>query len=174
MHLRAALMSSGQSYGMRRLVTALAKSGLRIGRYKVRQLIQHSGLRPVWKRKFVRTTDSKHALPVAQNVLARQFTPAAPNLACALDITYIRTGAIWLFLSVVIDLFSRRVVGWATAPSMPATLVCAALSKVITARRPAAALVVHLDFGHRYASDQYQTLLTAGLVWLCLQHEPQS
>jgi hypothetical protein len=111
-HLRAAFMSSGQSYGSRRLVTALANSGLHVGRYKVRRLMQQASLKPLWKRKFVHTTDSKHALPIAPNVLARQFNPAAPNLAYASDITYIRTGAGWLYLAVVLDLFSRRVVGW--------------------------------------------------------------
>ena len=133
-------MSSGQSYGSRRLVTALASSGLQVGRYKVRRMMQQAGLKPVWKRKFVHTTNSKHALPIASNVLARQFNPAAPNVAYALDNTYIRTGAGWLYLAVVLDLFSRRVVGWAMAPSMPATLVCDALRMAIHARRPAAGL----------------------------------
>ena len=140
MHLRAAFVSSGQSYGSRRLVTALASSGLQVGRYKVRRMMQQAGLKPVWKRKFVHTTNSKHALPIASNVLARQFNPAAPNVAYALDNTYIRTGAGWLYLAVVLDLFSRRVVGWAMAPSMPATLVCDALRMAIHARRPAAGL----------------------------------
>jgi len=158
-HLRAAFMSSGQSYGSRRLVTALANSSLHVGRYKVRRLMQQASLKPVWKRKFVNTTDSKHALPIAPNVLARQFNPAAPNLAYASDITYIRTGAGWLYLAVVLDLFSRRVVGWAMAPSMPATLVCDALRMAIQARRPAAGLIVHSDRGSQYASNQYQALL---------------
>jgi len=158
-HLRAALMSSGQSYGSRRLVTALANSGLKVWRYKVRQLMQQASLKPVWKRKFVHTADSKHVLPVAQNVLARRFNPAAPNLAYASDITYIRTGAGWLYLAVVLDLFSRRVVGWAMAPSMPAALVCDASRLSIKARRPAAELVVHSDRGSQYASDQYQVLV---------------
>lgn len=159
-HLRAAFMSSGQTYGSRRFVRALANSGLQVGRYKVRRLMQQASLKPVWKRKFVHTTDSKHALPVAPNVLARQFNPVAPNLAYASDITYIRTGAGWLYLAVVLDLFSRRVVGWAMAPNMPAALVCAALRMAIQARRPAAGLVVHSDRGSQYASDQYQALLT--------------
>lgn len=154
-HLRAAFMSSGQSYGSRRLVAALANSGLQIGRYKVRRLMQQGSLKPVWKRKFVHTTDSKHALPVAPNVLARQFNPAAPNLAYASDITYIRTGAGWLYLAVVLDLFSRRVVGWAMAPSMPASLVCDALRMAIKARRPAAGLVVHSDSNNVYASHSW-------------------
>jgi putative transposase len=152
-HLRAAFMSSGQSYGSRRLVVALANGGLQVGRFKVRRLMQQASLKPIWKRKFVHTTDSRHALPVALNVLARQFNPAAPNLAYASDITYIRTGAGWLYLAVVLDLFSRRVVGWAMAPSMPATLVCDALRMAIQARRPAAGLIVHSDRGSQYASE---------------------
>ena len=158
-HLRAAFASSGQSYGSRRLVTALVNNGLQIGRYKVRRLMRQGGLKPVWKRKFTHTTDSKHGLPVAPNLLARQFNPAAPNVAYASDITYIRTGAGWLYLAVVLDLFSRKVVGWAMAPSMPATLVCEALHMAVQQRRPAPGLIVHSDRGSQYASDQYQALL---------------
>ena len=121
-------MASHQSYGSRRLVTAMANAGVRIGRYKVRRLMRQAALKPVWKRKFVHTTDSKHGLPVAANVLNRQFNPAAPNLAYVSDITYIRTGAGWLYLATVLDLYARKVVGWAMAPSMPAQLVCDALS----------------------------------------------
>jgi putative transposase len=114
----------------------------------------------------VHTTDSKHALPVAPNVLTRQFDPAAQNLAYASDITYIRTGAGWLYLAVVLDLFSRKVVGWAMAPSMPAALVCDALRMAIQVRRPAAGLILHSDRGSQYASDQYQALL-AGHGFVC-------
>jgi transposase InsO family protein len=158
-HVRAAFMGSGQSYGSRRVVTALVHSGVAIGRYKVRRSMRHANLKPVWKRKFVHTTDSKHDLPVAPNVLARQFNPAAPNVAYVSDITYIRTGAGWLYLAIVLDLFSRKVVGWAMAPSMPAGLVCDALRMAIQQRRPSAGLIVHSDRGSQYASAQYQTLL---------------
>jgi putative transposase len=164
-HLRAAFSRSGHSYGSRRLVAALANDGLQIGRFKVRGLMRQANLKPVWKRKFVHTTDSKHCLPVASNVLDRQFQPAAPNLAYASDITYIRTAAGWLYLAVVLDLFSRKVVGWAMAPSMPAELVCDALRMAIAQRRPAAGLIVHSDRGSQYASQQYQSLLAEqGLV----------
>jgi transposase InsO family protein len=96
-HLKAAFMASHQSYGSRRLVTALANEGFQIGRYRVRSLMRKAALKPVWKRKFVHTTDSKHDLPIAANVLNRQFNPTAPNLAYVNDITYIRTGAGWLY-----------------------------------------------------------------------------
>lgn len=158
-HVRAAFTASGQSYGSRRLVAALANKGVQIGRYKVRRLMRQASLKPVWKRKFIHTTNSKHDLPIAPNILARQFNPTAPNVAYVSDITYIRTGAGWLYLAVVLDLFSRRVVGWAMAPTMPAELVCAALRMAVQQRRPPAGLIVHSDRGSQYASDQYQALL---------------
>jgi len=153
-------MRSGQSYGSRRLVTALANRGLQVGRYEVRRLMQQASLRPVWERKFVHATDSKHALPVAPNMLARQFNPAALNLAYASDITYIRTGAGWLYLAVVLDLFSRRVMGWAMAPSIPATLACDALRMRYrhAVQRPNWSSIPIA--AAQYASDQYQAMLT--------------
>ena len=158
-HLRAAFTDSHQSYGSRRLVTAMANRGIEIGRYKVRTLMRESNLKPVWKRKFVNTTNSNHDLPVAKNILARKFSPSVPNVAYVSDITYIRTQEGWLYLATVLDLFSRKVVGWAMAPAMPADLVCNALQMAISHRRPAAGLIVHSDRGSQYASAQYQTLL---------------
>ena len=95
------------------MLTELANRGVTVGRFKIRRLMRQAGLKPVWKRKFVHTTDSKHDLPIAANVLGRRFNPAAPNMAYVSDITYIRTDAGWLYLAVVIDLFSRKVIGWA-------------------------------------------------------------
>jgi putative transposase len=130
------------------------------GRYKVRSLMRQAALKPVWKRKFVHTTDSKHDLPIAANVLNRQFNPTAPNLAYVSDITYIRAGAGWLYLATVLDLlYARKVAGWAMAPSMPAKLVCDALNMAIQQRRPAAGLIVHSGRGSQYASALYQDLL---------------
>jgi transposase InsO family protein len=159
-HLKAAFAASHQSYGSRRLVTALAAQGMQVGRCRVRRLMRQAGLKPVWKRKFIHTTNSKHDLPIAANILDRQFNPVAPNVAWVGDITYIRTGSGWLYLAIVLDLFSRKVVGWAMAPSMPAELVCAALRMAILQRGPAPGLVVHSDRGSQYASDQYQALLS--------------
>jgi hypothetical protein len=128
---------------------------------KIRPLqMRKAALKPVRKRKFVHTTDSKHDLPVAANVLNRQFNPSAPNLAYVSDITYIRTGAGWLYLATVLDLYARKVVGWAMAPSMPAKLVCDALNMAIQQRRPGPGLIVHSDRGSQYASELYQDLLT--------------
>jgi putative transposase len=91
-HLKSAFAASQQSYGSRRLVTAMADAGFQIGRFKVRSLMRQAALKPVWKRKFVHTTNSKHDLPIAANVLDRQFNPPAPNRAYVSDIMYIRTG----------------------------------------------------------------------------------
>ena len=158
-HLKAAFSASHQSYGSRRLVTAMKNQGFTIGRYKVRSMMRKAALKPVWKRKFIHTTDSKHGLPVAANVLNRQFNPIAPNTAYVSDITYIRTDAGWLYLAIVLDLYARRVVGWAMAPSMPAKLVCDALNMAIGQRAPAPGLIVHSDRGSQYASALYQDLL---------------
>lgn len=121
--------------------------------------MRKASLTPVWKRKVIHTTDSKHDLPVAANVLNRQFNPVAPNMAYVSDITSIRTGAGWLYLAIVLDLYARRVVGWAMAPSMPAKLVCDALNMAIEQRQPAPGLIVHSDRGSQYASELYQDVL---------------
>lgn len=125
--LQAAFSASGRSYGSRRLCASLQNQGIGVGRYRVRTLMRINGIRPVGKRKFIHTTDSRHALPIAGNVLDRQFNPAAASVAWVSDITYIRTRSGWLYLAAVMDLFSRKIVGWAMAPNMPAELVCSAL-----------------------------------------------
>lgn len=98
-HLQSEFEASGRCYGSRCLQGALNGQGLRIGRYRVRRLMRAHQLKPVWKRKFVHTTDSKHHLPVFENVLDRQFTPNTANRAWAADITYILTGSGWLYLA---------------------------------------------------------------------------
>ena len=158
-HMQAAFAASGQSYGSRRLCVAMRERGIEVGRYHVRTLMRINDIHPIWKRKFIHTTDSRHALPIADNVLDRQFEPVAANLAWVADITYIRTRSGWLYLAVVMDLFSRKIVGWAMAPSMPSELVCSALQMALSHRQPPAGLVVHSDRGCQYASDAYRALL---------------
>ena len=157
--LQAAFAASGQSYGSRRLHTALLGDGIAIGRFRVRSLMKRHHLHPVWKRKFVNTTDSKHDLPIAPNVLDRQFDVEQPNQAWVCDITYIRTRSGWLYLAAVMDLYARKIVGWAMAPDMPAQLVCSALQMAIATRCPAPGLIVHSDRGSQYASAAHQALL---------------
>ena len=98
-------------------------------------------------------------MPMSPNVLARQFEIPLPNQAWVSDITYIRTRSGWLYLAAVLDLYSRKIVGWAMAPEMPAALVCAALHMAIVQRKPGVGLVVHSDRGTQYASAQHQGLL---------------
>lgn len=157
--LRAAFTASGRSYGSRRLACVLQNQGLEIGRYKVRTLMRKEGIKPVWKRKFLHTTDSRHDLPVAENLLDRQFNPSRPNQAWTSDITYIRTQTGWLYLAAVMDLYSRRIVGWAMAPHMRTELVAAALQMAIRQRQPGPGLLLHSDRGSQYASSEYQQLL---------------
>lgn len=157
--VQAAFKASAGCYGSRRLRAALQAEGVTIGRYRVRRLMRALGLKPAWRRKFVHTTDSRHELPVAGNRLDRQFSPPAPDRAWASDITGIRTGRGWLYLAAVMDLYSRRIVGWAMAPAMPAELVCTALQMAITLRKPAPGLIVHSDRGSQYASHAHTELL---------------
>ena len=157
--LQSVFETSGRSYGSRRLHGALNAQGIRIGRYRVRSLMRVRRPEPVWKRKFVHTTDSEHNLPVFDKVLNRQFGPAAPNQAWVADITYIRTRSGWLYLAAVLDLYSRKMVGWAMAPNMPAELVCSALQMAVCQRQPSPGLIVHSDRGSQYASQDYRDLL---------------
>lgn len=164
-HLKAAFAASHKAYGSRRLRTAMAERGLAMGRHRVRTLMRLNGLRPVWRRKFVHTTDSKHTMAVSPNVLNRQFEQALPNQVWVCDITYIRTRSGWLYLAAVLDLHSRKIVGWAMSPAMPAGLVCTALQMAIVQRNPATGLIVHSDRGTQYASAEHQALLAKhGLV----------
>ncbi|GHU25919.1 transposase [Betaproteobacteria bacterium] len=158
-HLKAAFADSGRSYGSRRLRVALAHRGLRLSRDRVRKLMRLNQIQPVWKRKFIHTTESQHGLPVASNVLDRQFQPGAPNIAWVADITYIRTRSAWLYLAAVMDLYSRKIVGWAMAPNMEAELVCSALQMSIAQRQPPKKMIVHSDRESQYASALHRALL---------------
>jgi putative transposase len=157
--LEAAFVASGSTYGSRRLMHDLRARGCLVGRHRVRRLMRAAGIKPVWRRKFVHTTNSRHNLPVSDNVLDRRFNPIAPNLAWVSDITYVRTDSGWLYLAVVLELYSRKIIGWATASSMPAELVCHALHMAIQHRKPAPGLIVHSDRGSQYASAEHQSLL---------------
>ena len=164
-HLKAAFAASAETFGSRRLRTAVASRGVVMGRYRVRRLMRQHRLRSTWKRKSVHTTDSKHVLPISPNVLNRQFNPPQPNQARVADITYIRTRSGWLHLALVLDLFTRKVVSGAMAPDMQARLVCRALQLAIVQRQLAPGLIVHTDRGSQYASAAHEALLIKhGLV----------
>lgn len=158
--LQAAFQVSGGNYGSRRLSASLKAQGLRAGRHRVRRIMKQQGLKARWRRKFVHTTNSRHNLPVVANVLDRRFNPSTPDQAWVADITYIRTEQGWLYLAGVLDLYSRKVVGWAMAPNMASDLVCRALQMAIALRQPKPGLIVHTDRGSQYASHEHRDLLT--------------
>ena len=157
--IRALHAASGGTYGSPRILRDLAAAGEDVGRKRVARLMRENGIVGQTRRRFRRTTDSKHELPVAENIVARDFNPAAPNQVWASDITYVRTWAGWLYLAVVIDLFSRRVVGWAIADHMRTELVLDALTMAFDARQPTAGLIHHSDRGSQYASYAHRDAL---------------
>jgi len=161
-HIGAVYAENRGAYGWPRIWRELVKRGIRVGKQRVQQLMQKHGIHARGKRKFrVITTDSKHNLPIAPNVLDRNFTPAAPNQAWVGDFTYIATEEGWLFLAVVIDLFSRKVIGWSMRPDMHRDLVIDALEMAWFARHPdkQAGLIFHSDRGSQYASEDFRKVL---------------
>ena len=159
--IKAIHKESRQSYGSPRIHDELKDRGRRCGRKRVARLMRLHGLRAKQTRRFKATTDSKHTLPVAENVLSRQFTVSAPDVAWSADITYIPTRQGWLYLAVVIDLFSRRVVGWSMHKRLKRRLVLDALKMALRGRSPGPGLIHHSDRGSQYASGDYQALLAA-------------
>jgi transposase InsO family protein/transposase-like protein len=146
-------------YGSPRIHAELRAQGRRIGRKRVARLMRGMGLSARRKRRFRRTTDSAHALPVAPNRLARGFTAAAPDHVWLGDLTYIGPAEGWLYLAVMLDLFSRRIVGWAMADHLRHELALAALDMAIARQRPSPGLVHHSDRGVQYAAHAYRERL---------------
>ena len=162
MHIRAAYAENRGAYGWPRIWRQLRTQGIRVGKQRVQRLMQQHGIRARGKRRFrVTTTDSRHDLPIAPNLLNRNFRVSGPNQAWAGDITYVATEEGWLFLAVVIDLFSRRVVGWSMQPDMRRTLVIDALEMAWFRRSLSnkAGLIFHSDRGSQYASDDFNKVL---------------
>ena len=127
--------------------------------------MKEAGIQVRYRKRYKVTTNSKHNRPVFDNVLDRQFVASRPDQAYVADITYIPTQEGWLYLAVVIDLFSRKVVGWSMSSRMKAELVCDALTMALWQRKPGAGLIVHSDQGAQYASHAYSQLLKA---WRCV------
>lgn len=149
-------------YGSPRVHAALAAAGERVSLNTVAKVMRACGIRAKGRKRFVpRTTDAAHASPVAANVLARDFAAGRPGEKWAADVTYVPTAEGWLYVAAVLDLCSRRVVGWAMADHMETSLVAGALAMALARRRPAAGLLHHSDRGSQYASDDYQRLLAA-------------
>ncbi len=148
-----------RSYGSPRMRDELVASGLACGRHRVARLMRKHGIRAKQARRFRPTTDAAHALPVAPNLLDRQFAVGAPNRVWASDVTYIWTREGWVYLAVILDLFSRRVVGWHLAPRLTRPLVLEALQAAVRMRHPRPGWLHHSDRGRQYASREYQAAL---------------
>jgi putative transposase len=165
-HIRALHLRSRGTYGSPRIRRDLAAEGLAVGRKRVARLMRAAGLSGTPKRRFRgTTTDSGHPLPVANNLLQRDFTANKPNQAWVGDITYLPTTEGWTYLAVILDLFSRKVVGWALESHMETSLCTSALRQAIATRAPKPGLVHHTDRGSQYASVAYgEVLKKNGLI----------
>ncbi len=176
-HVRVAFAVSNRTYGSPRMVHELRDNGLAIGRRRVARLMRENGMKARQKRRFKRTTDSLHAFPEAPNLLDQDFTATGPNQKWGADISYVWTREGWLYLAhrqplaaalrdgssalpmMVIDLFARRVVGWATSDRLHKELALSALRRAIIIRRPPAGLIHHADRGGQYCAIEYQAEL---------------
>lgn len=161
-HVRAVYQEHRGAYGWPRIWRQLRAEGVHVGKQRVQRLMQQQGLRARGRKRFrVVTTDSRHDLPIAPNRLDRQFRVNAPNQVWVGDITYIATSEGWLYLAVVLDLFSRRIVGWSLRSEMRAEIVTGALEMAWYQRAPKRGdeLMFHSDRGSQYASEDYRRML---------------
>lgn len=158
--IRAIHAEHRERYGSPRVRAELRERGHAVGKHRVARIMRENGLRARPRRRFRRTTESGHKLPVAPNLLERHFTSSAPNEAWVGDITYIWTAEGWAYLAVLLDLYSRRVVGWALRKTLTRDLAVSTLTHALARRRPPPGLVHHTDRGCQYASGEYRRLLT--------------
>jgi transposase InsO family protein len=159
LEVRAVFQEHKGRYGSPRVHRELRKQRDDVGRHRVARLMREQDLRARPRPKFVRTTDSSHSQPTAANVLARNFTTDAPDRVWAGDVTYLPTREGWLYLAVLLDLYSRRVVGWALSERNDEALTLSALHRALEQRQPAPGLIHHSDRGTTYASGTYQDVL---------------
>jgi transposase InsO family protein len=157
--IRAIHREYRQTYGSPSIWDALVKRGHRVGENRVARLMRAAGIRAKTVKKWRATTDSGHKLPVAANTLNREFRVEQPNRVWAGDITYVWTNEGWLYLAVVLDLFSRQVIGWALGSRLTVDLAEVALTMALWRRKPKAGLLHHSDRGSQYAAGTYQQLL---------------
>ena len=158
-HVRSFFQLSNGTYGSPRMTHELQDQGLSVGRRRTARLMRENGLRARQPRRFKRTTDSLHAFPVAPNLLDQDFSTECPDEKWCADISYVWTREGWLYLAVVMDLYARRVVGWAVSDRLHKELVLTALRRALVIRRPGAGLLHHSDRGSQYCSIEYQAEL---------------
>jgi putative transposase len=164
--IHAAFAKHPRGCGSRMVMGELRAQGHNVSRKRVVRLMAQEGLRCRLKRRFVRTTNSKHSSKLAPNVLKRRFEPGAPNKVWASDITYLHTKQGWTYLAVVLDVGSRKVVGWNVGTTMEESLVLSALRQSLEARGPAPGLVSHSDRGVQYAANEYRRVHEEN-GWIC-------
>lgn len=157
--IKAVFIEGRYNYGARCIQNRLVQRGITISRKRVAKLMKKAGLSPKTKRTFKVTTDSRHTLPIAPNLLQRQFHVTQPNRYWAGDITYIPTASGWLYLATVMDLYSRKIVGWSMDTSMKANLVNDALTMALWRRKPGKGLIWHTDRGSQYCSTSHRCIL---------------
>jgi putative transposase len=160
-HIRSQFASSHETYGAPRMHVELKEDGVDVGRHRVARLMRDNGLKALQKRRYKKTTDSGHGSPVAANILDQDFACDMPDQKWGADISYIWTAEGWLYLAIVLDLYSRRIVGWATSDRLKKDLALSALRRAIVLRQPQPGLIHHSDRGSQYCSDDYQRLLKA-------------
>ncbi|UOA25283.1 hypothetical protein DSM110277_03737 (plasmid) [Sulfitobacter pontiacus] len=158
-HIREQHRLSLGSYGRPRMTQGLKEQGLQVGQRRVARIMRDNGIQVLRSRKFKRTTDSDHSFNIARNLLSQNFSAAAPNQKCAGDITYIWTREGWAYLSGIIDLYSRRVIGWAISNRMKQNLALRTLDMAIALRRPPPGCIHHTDRGAQYCAHEYQKRL---------------
>ena len=152
-------------YGRPRLTAELRAEGFRVNAKRVHRLMRREGLRGRTARRFVRTTDSRHSFALAPNVLGQKFVASAPDRVWLADITYVSTGEGWLYVAIVMDLFSRKFVGWAMSAQIDGALALSALRLALGRRRPGAQLLHHSDRGVQYCANAYREMLaTQGIA----------
>ena len=157
--IRAAHKRTRQTYGAERLQHDLAEYGIQVGICRIKRIRRKLGIRCKQKRKFKATTDSKHTLPVADNILGQQFEVAAPNKVWVSDITYVPTNEGWLYVASHKDLFTSDIVGYAMGERLTKNLISQSLFKAVAAKRPAKGLIHHSDRGSQYCSHEFRDIL---------------
>jgi hypothetical protein len=161
MKIKESHKNSRRAYGSPRIVEDLQAKGMKCGKNRVARLMKINGIVGKAKKKFKATTNSKHNLPVAENLLKQNFGAEKPNTVWTSDITYVWTSEGWLYLAVILDLFSRQVVGWAMSDRLTSDFVVKALYQAIGRRHPASGCILHSDRGIQYASAAFRDVLRA-------------
>jgi putative transposase len=160
-HIRAQFSTSNETYGSPRMHAELKDDGLAVGRHRVARIMRDNDLKARQKTRFKKTTDSDHGGPVAPNVLDQDFSTDGPDQKWGVDISYVWTAEGWLYLAIVLDLFSRRIVGWAIRDRMQKGLAIEALQRAIAVRKPRSGLIHHSDRGSQYCSADYRKIVSS-------------